>query len=181
MKNLLLASFLIGVIIIAGCQQESPISPNPDAEVSPLKKNNPDPRTQSFSASFQLSGLFSSNFSASFLEVSGNDLLNEINPLKVFSYSKINLNTKTQTGSLVITNAKGDKISGTLAGIVQMSGNILYFSGTYSLNNGTGNYKGTTGTGNYSGNFNKNLSGGIMRFDGVFYQPEIIQIDRFSE
>ncbi len=122
------------MIIFAGCQKESPISPIPDKEILSLQKNNPDPRVQSFSASFQLSGSFSSNLSASFLEISGNDLLNEINPLNLFSYSKINVTTKAQTGSLVITNAKGDKISGLITGTVQVSGNDLYFSGTYSLN-----------------------------------------------
>ncbi len=181
MKNLLLVSFLIGAIIIAGCQKENLVSPNPDAEVTSLQKNNPDPRVQSFSESFQLSGSFSSNFSTTVLEISGTDLLNEINPLKIFSSSKINITTKAQTGSLVITSSKGDKISGLITGTVQVSGNDIYFSGTYSLNSGTGNYKGTTGNGNYSGKFNKNLSTGTLKLNGVFYLPGIIQIDRYSE
>ena len=181
MKNLLITSFLLGMIIFAGCQKANPISPIPDKEILSLQKNNPDPRVQSFSASFQLSGSFSSNLSTSVLEISGTDLLNENNPLNLFSSSKINITTKAQTGSLVITNSKGDKISGLITGTVQLSGNDIYLSGTYSLSSGTGNYKGTTGNGNYSGKFNKNLSTGNLKLNGVFYLPGIIQIDRFSE
>ena len=178
MKNLLYLSAIFLLVCLIGCKQENPISATNNISYNSLQKSItgiPDPLAVPFSGSFQLSGDFSNSPTTSILELFGDGSVNTLGKCRIFSYTKIT--STTQTGSIEITNNRGEKISGTLSGTVQTgTGGILFFSGKYKFINGTGSFSGTTGNGNFSGNFNKNESIGKVILDGVIYLPEVKRI-----
>jgi hypothetical protein len=180
MKNLLLAMVILGVILLTGCEKENPVSAAPEISDNSLQKTIiiiPNLFMESFYGSFQSSGSFSNHLHISILEIIGNGTVTGIGNSKIFSFTRIN--STTQTGSLDITTAKGDRITGTLSGTVKTgAGNILYFSGTYKLIHGTGSLSGVTGAGNYSGSFDKTASTGKLILDGTIHWPEVIKVDR---
>ncbi len=185
MRNLLLAIMILGVAFFIGCEKENPVSAISNQGNTSLNKNSPyksipDPIMDSFYTSFQLSGDYSNNVRTSILEISGSSYVSGLGYSKIFSYSRINSNI--QTGSLEITTTGGDKIIGSISGVIQKgTGSVLYFSGKYKFTSGTGNLFGTIGDGNYSGYFNQNGSTGRFILNGVIHLPEVIRIGRNSE
>ena len=194
MKNLLFAMVFLGIMLLTGCEKENPVSAVSEISDNSLQKNIiiiPNPFMESFYGSFQSSGSFSNHIHTSILEIIGNGTVTGIGNSKIFSF--IRIDSTTQTGSLDITTAKGDRITGTLSGTVKPgagkdfignipfkidTSDILYFSGTYKLIHGTGSLSGVTGVGNYSGSFDKTASTGKLVLDGTIHWPEIIRVDR---
>lgn len=183
MKNLFYLSVIFFLVLFEGCKEENPVSAKDYISYSSLGKSTPlilDPLTEPFSGSFQSSGYFSNSSNTSILELFGEGSASTLGKCKIFSHTKIT--STTQSGSIEIITDKGEKISGSLSGTVESGKeNILYFTGRYNLQNGTGRLAGIKGDGAYSGNINKNGIDGKFVLDGVIRLPEIIKVDRNIE
>lgn len=179
MKNLLIPTLALFLLVFASCQKEELETVAEQAQNNPTVANeNITSRSAEvpFKASFKTT-VQSIGFDEGIItiDINGTGKATHLGKTTMHSISTINTNYSPflQSGPYEMTAANGHKVFGDYTGIaIPNQDGTVSFNGTWNITSGTGNYQGVTGSGTYEGtaepvNPDGSPSVGEISFDGT--------------
>ncbi len=171
----LISLFFIGlVLLLAGCSQDEPVSPNSSESNVSGSLSKQVPFRVHFETTFEI--ISTTPPGVLTFEIFGTGNGTHLGKADFYSISVVDLNyvPGQQTGSLKFTGANGDYLEGSFAGTLippDANGDIS-FEGEYTFSGGTGRFTGASGSGTYAGTANLPAAEGQVTFSGTVSSPE---------
>lgn len=163
--------FICLVLLLAGCSQDEPVSPNSSASNAPGSLSKLVPFRVHFETTFEI--ISTTPPGVLTFEIFGTGNGTHLGKADFYSISVVDLNyvPGQQTGSLKFTGANGDYLEGSFAGTIVEDGGNVSFEGEYTFSGGTGRFSGASGSGVYAGTANLAAEMGQVTFSGTVSSP----------
>lgn len=156
MKNLMLSSLAIFLMVFTSCEKESLDTPgnHNKKDYAPPDNSNTIGVTVPFNLSFQTKGkMIRLPDGVLALEIDGRGSGAYLGNTAWHSFSHVNTDPtpNVQIGDMEFVSASGDKLFGTFFGTANTVDGSVVFEGNYQITHGTGKFFSATGSGTYIG------------------------------